>query len=121
MRINIDAILNIEDEVVIGGKTFKIREFTLKERLQFSKILMDQADIVTKQIKNPKKLLNSFMEKDVSDYALLKYVFDVCQNKDPEFTEKDFDKLTPTQIKTITNLVFKKNDFFQPRKKEEES
>ena len=117
-RLDIDAILNTPEEVIINGKTFYIKEFTIKERLEFIDIIYTQTQMALKKIKdNPEQVLAELQSKDVSDYQLLLYVFKKF-NPHIKFTEKEFDALTKTQIQSITNLIFKKNDLFQPGKKE---
>ena len=116
-RLDIDAILNNPEEVIINGKTFLIKEFTIKERLEFIDIIYTQANKALEKIKsNPSQILAEMQSKDVSDYQLLTYVFKKFNPK-VKFTEKEFDALTKTQIKSITDLIFKKNDLFQPEKK----
>jgi len=120
-RIDVDEILNIPDDVIIGGKKFYVREFVLKERLEFAGMLNEQKEYAEKMLKySPKKLIGKFNTKDIFDFKLLKFIFSV-EKQPQEFTEQIFNTMTTSQIKKITDHVFKRNGFFDLAKTKQEA
>lgn len=128
-RLNIDEIINTPDEFVLNGKTLFVREFTVRERIKFTKLMYDLAMEIKEQFKsNPQEIMDRVNTKDISDFKILDYIFKTCAmdakgaNKIHEnnFTEDDFNSMLPSQITAITDVVFKKNNFLSmlsPEKK----
>jgi len=127
-KYNLEEILNIGDEIEnINGKTFRIRQLTIKERVVLDKILKNASNkllesvapsLITKllQFIGIKKAIDVFKEgKDNNDFLFIKTCLDFCNPKQL-FTFKDFEALTTNQTIGLQKIISDQNYFFDMEK-----
>lgn len=128
--LDIDKIVNEPHHVTLNGRVLYVREFTVRERIDFARIMGEEITALRKkQETDPSFVLTRLKSKDIGDYKLLDFIFKtggVTQSGKPwpdghvnDFSAADFDVMNNSQVVAITDLVFVMNDFFGRGKKEE--
>lgn len=114
------TILNIEDTIILpSGKSFKLRDLTIKERAQVEDILKDVENQTVKALRSPtffekvfgirrKNIFNG--QKDETDFKFIKTVLDFC-NPSQLFAKEDFESLSIKQSVELISIIIK-NAFF---------
>ena len=112
-KINIDQILNVPDELIVNGKTFLLRELTVKERIGLIHTLREVIEEAEEAKKNPEaasEFYKRLENPDSSDFKFIKAALDPANPVQP-FVLADFENLSNSQIAAIFKKIHEKNNF----------
>jgi len=113
MSYNLDEMLNKEEELVVCGENFKIRELSLAERIGLDSVfkkVLEKAKSISES-KDMLALVEQELDKKESlDFDLIKAALDPCNPEKP-FTTELFERMSRTQVTQLQNIILKKNYF----------